>query len=159
MSITVTLIIQGLALFAVALLVMKLGWPKFMSAIEQRQKRIADGLAAADRGAKDLEDAKAAGLEIVKEARTKAAQIVEQANRRGGEVIEEARGTALAEGERLLATARTEISTATARARGELRGEVARLALAGAAQLLKREVDPKAHAELLDELATRIAAG
>lgn len=157
MSITITLIIQGLALFAVALLVMKLGWPQIMSAIEQRQKRIADGLAAADRGQKELEDANAKGLEIVREARTKAAQIVEQANRRGGEVIDEARGTALAEGERLIASARTEISTETTRARAELRGEVARLALAGAAQLLKREVDAKAHAELLEELSTRIA--
>ncbi|HXQ63697.1 MAG TPA: F0F1 ATP synthase subunit B [Steroidobacteraceae bacterium] len=159
MSITVTLIIQGLALFAVAWAVMKWFWPGIITAIEHRQKQIADGLAAADRGQKDLEDAKAAGLEIVREARNKAVQIVEQANRRGSEVVEEARGTALAEGERLLATARTEISTETTRARGELRGEVAKLALAGAAQLLKREVDAKAHAQLLDELSTRIAAG
>lgn len=157
MSITITLIIQGFALFAVAWLVMKFGWPSIMSAIETRQKKIADGLAAADRGQKDLDDAKAQALEIVREARTKAAQIVEQANRRGGEVVEEARGTALAEGERLIAVARTEISTETARARGELRKEVAHLALVGASQLLQREVDAKAHAQLLDELATRIA--
>jgi F-type H+-transporting ATPase subunit b len=157
MSITITLIIQGFALFAVAWLVMKLGWPSIMSAIETRQKKIADGLAAADRGQKDLDDAKAQALKIVREARTKAAQIVEQANRRGGEVVEEARGTALAEGERLITVARAEISTETARARGELRKEVAHLALVGASQLLQREVDAKAHAQLLDELATRIA--
>ena len=157
MSITITLIIQGFALFAVAWLVMKFGWPNIMSAIEQRQRKIADGLAAADRGQKDLDDAKAQALEIVREARTKAAQIVDQANRRGGEVVEEARGTALAEGERLIAVARNEISTETARARGELRKEVAHLALVGASQLLQREVDAKAHAQLLDELATRIA--
>ncbi len=157
MSITITLIIQGFALFAVAWLVMKFGWPNIMSAIEQRQRKIADGLAAADRGQKDLDDAKAQALEIVREARSKAAQIVEQANRRGGEVVEEARGTALAEGERLITVARNEISTETARARGELRKEVAHLALVGASQLLQREVDAKAHAQLLDELATRIA--
>ena len=157
MSITITLIIQGFALFLVAWLVMKLGWPSIISAIEERRKKIADGLAAADRGQKDLDDAKAQALEIVREARTKAAQIVDQAGRRGGEVVEEARGTALAEGERLIAVARTEISTQTARARGELRNEVAHLALVGASQLLKREVDAKAHAALLDELAARIA--
>ena len=158
MSITITLIIQGFALFAVAWLVMKFGWPPLMAAIEQRQKRIADGLAAADRGQKDLDDAKAQALDIVREARTKAAQIVEQANRRGGEVVEEARGTAASEGERLIAVARNEIATASARARGELRNEVAHLALAGASQLLGREIDAKAHAQLLDELAARIAA-
>ncbi|MBS0394676.1 MAG: F0F1 ATP synthase subunit B [Proteobacteria bacterium] len=158
MSITITLIIQGFALFLVAWLVMKLGWPSIIGAIEERQKRIADGLAAADRGQKDLDDAKAQALEIVREARTKAAQIVEQANRRGNEVVEEARGTAVAEGERLIAVARDEIATQTSRARGELRNEVAHLALAGASQLLQREIDPKAHAQLLEELATRIAA-
>ena len=157
MSITITLIIQGLALFFVAWLVMKFGWPHIIGAIETRQKKIADGLAAADRGQKDLDDAKAQALEIERAARTKAAQIVEQANRRGGDVVEEARGTAHAEGERLITVARNEISTATARARGELRNEVAQLALVGASQLLKREIDPKAHAQLLDELAARIA--
>ncbi|HUO78982.1 MAG TPA: F0F1 ATP synthase subunit B [Steroidobacteraceae bacterium] len=158
MSITITLIIQGFALFAVAWLVMKFGWPSIMGAIETRQKKIADGLAAADRGQKDLDDAKAQALEIVREARTKAAQIVEQANRRGGEVVEEARGAALAEGERLIGVARTEITNETTKARGELRKEVAHLALVGASQLLQREVDAKAHAQLLDELAARIAA-
>ncbi len=158
MSITITLIIQGFALFLVAWLVMKLGWPQITRAIEERQKKIADGLAAADRGQKDLDEAKAQALEIVREARTKAAQIVEQANRRGNEVVEEARGTAVAEGERLIAVARDEIATQTTRARGELRNEVAHLALAGASQLLQREIDPKAHAQLLEELATRIAA-
>ena len=157
MSITITLFIQGFAFFAVAWLVMTFGWPRIMAAIEARQKRIADGLAAAERGQQNLVDAKTQALEIVREARTKAAQIVEQATRRGGEVVEEARGTALAEGERLIAVARTEISTATARARGELRNEVAHLALVGASQLLKREVDAQAHAQLLEELAARIA--
>jgi F-type H+-transporting ATPase subunit b len=159
MSITITLIIQGLALYAVAWAVMRWGWPLIIAAIEERQKKIADGLAAADRGQKDLDVAKAQALEIIKNARGKAAQIVEQASRRSGELVEEARGTAAAEGERLIAVARGEISSASARARGELRAEVGRLAVAGAAQLLKREVDAKAHAELLEELAQRIAAG
>ncbi len=158
MSITITLIIQGIAFFAVAWLVMQFGWPHIIGAIEARQKKIADGLAAADRGQKDLDEAKAQALEIVREARTKANAVIDQANRRANELVEEARGTALAEGERLIAAARNEIATEQARVRGELRAEVANLAVAGASQLLKREIDPKAHAQLLEELATRIAA-
>lgn len=159
MSITITLIIQGLAFFATAWVVMKFIWPPLLGAIEERQKKIAEGLAAADRGQKDLDDAKAQALEIVREARTKATQIVDQANRRSNEVVEEARGTALAEGERLIVAARNEIVTEQARLRGELRGEVAKLAVAGASQLLKREIDPGTHAQLLDELSARIARG
>ena len=159
MNITITLIIQGLALFLVAWLVMKLGWPGIIAAIETRQKTIADGLAAANRGQNSLEDAKLQALEIIREARSKATLIVDQANRRGGELVEEARGTALAEGERMLDAARGSITTETARARGELRNQVGTLALAGAAQVLKREVDAKAHAQLLEELSQRIAAG
>ena len=159
MNITITLIIQGLALFLVAWGVMKWGWPMIMTAIETRQKTIADGLAAASRGQNSLEDAKLQALEIIREARTKATQIVDQANRRGGELVEEARGSALAEGERMLDAARSSITTETARARGELRNQVGTLALAGAAQVLKREVDAKAHAQLLEDLSQRIAAG
>jgi F-type H+-transporting ATPase subunit b len=159
MSITITLIIQGLALFLVAWLVMKMGWPHIIGAIEERQKKIADGLAAADKGQNALEDAKLQALELIREARGKAAQIVDQANRRGGEMVEEARGTALAEGERLIGVARSEIGSETTRARAELRGEVAKLALAGAAQVLKREIDAKAHAQLLEDLSAQIAAG
>lgn len=158
MSITITLIIQGLAFFAVAWLVMTFGWPGIMGAIEERQKKIADGLAAADRGQKDLDDAKAQALEIVREARTRAVQIVEQANKRSNELVEEARGTASSEGARLIAAAKTEIATESTKARGELRADVARLAVAGASQLLKREINPQAHAELLEELASRISA-
>ena len=159
MSITITLIIQGLALFLVAWLVMKFGWPGIVSAIETRQKTIADGLAAASKGQNSLEDAKLQALEIIREARGKAVQIVDQANRRGSELVEEARGTALAEGERLLEAARSSITTETARARSELRSSIGSLALAGAAQVLKREIDAKAHAQLLEDLSQRIAAG
>ena len=159
MSITITLIIQGLALFLVAWLVMKLGWPGIMAAIETRQKTIADGLAAASKGQNSLEDAKLQALEIIREARAKSVQIVDQANRRGAELVEEARGSALAEGERLLDGARSTITTETARARSDLRASVGSLALAGAEQVLKREIDAKAHAQLLEELSQRIATG
>jgi F-type H+-transporting ATPase subunit b len=129
-----------------------------MGAIETRQKKIAEGLAAADRGQKDLDEARASAHEIIKEARNKAAQIVDQANRRSNEMVEDAKGVAIAEGERLIAVARSEVSTEAARVRTELRQEVAALAVAGASQLLKREVDAKAHAELLNELSARIVA-
>jgi len=159
MNIGLTLIIQGLAFLATALLVMKFLWPPLLGAIEERQKKIAEGLAAADKGQNALQAAETQALDIVREARTKANAVIEQANRRANELVEEARGTALAEGERLIAAARNEIATEQARVRGELRTEVANLAVAGASQLLKREIDPKAHAQLLDELAARIARG
>ena len=159
MQINSTLIGQAIAFLVLIWVTWRFLWPPLLNAIDERQKKIADGLAAASRGQNSLEDAKQQALEIIREARGKATQIVDQANRRGGEMIEEARGTALAEGERLIGVARSEISSETTRARGELRGEVAKLALAGASQVLKREVDPKAHAQLLDDLSTQIVAG
>ena len=125
MSITITLLIQGLAFFAVAWLVMQFGWPSIMSAIETRQKKIAEGLAAADRGQKDLDDARANAHEIVKEARNKATQIVDQANRRSNEMVEDAKGVAIAEGERLISVARADVSSEAGRARAALTQEVA----------------------------------
>jgi len=156
MQINATLIGQAIAFLILIWFTWKFIWPPLTSAIDARQKKIADGLAAADRGQKDLEDAKNQALAIVREAHGKAAQVVDQAGRRANEMVEEAKGTASAEGERLIAAARGEVATETARVRGELRAEVAKLAVAGATQVLKREVDAKAHAALLDELAERI---
>ena len=156
MSITITLIIQGLAFFAVAWLVMTFGWPHIMGAIEERQKKIADGLAAADRSQKDLEEAKAKAQEIIREARAKATQIVDQAHRRSTELVDEAKGVAVTEGERLKAAANDEIAISTSRARAELRSQVAHLAVSGASQLLGREVDAKSHADLLERLSAEI---
>lgn len=156
MNIGITLVIQGLAFFAVAWLVMKFGWPNIMSAIEERQKKIADGLAAADRGQKDLDDAKASAAEIVKDARIKAAQVIDQANRRSNEMVEEAKGAAATEADRLVSGARDSIAIEAAKARGELRAQVAGLAVQGASQLLGREVNASAHADLLERLAAQI---
>jgi F-type H+-transporting ATPase subunit b len=158
MQINATLFGQAIGFLVLIWFTWKFIWPPLLGAIDERQKKIADGLAAADRGQKDLDDAKSQALAIVREAHGKASQIVDQASRRSGELVEEARGTAIAEGERLIATARGEVATETARARSELKGEVAKLAVAGATQLLKREIDPAAHAALLDELADRIVA-
>jgi F-type H+-transporting ATPase subunit b len=156
MQINATLIGQAIGFLILIWFTWRFIWPPLLKAIDDRQKKIADGLAAANRGQKDLDEAKSQALEIIREARTKATQIVDQANSRGNQMVEEARGTAIAEGERLITAARSDIATESTRVRGELRGEVARLAVAGASQLLKREVNAQTHAALLDELAQRI---
>jgi F-type H+-transporting ATPase subunit b len=159
MSITVTLIIQGLAFFAVAWLVMKFGWPHIIRAIEERQKKIADGLAAADRGQKDLAEATHRANDIIREARDRARQIEDQAAKRSNEAIEAAKQTAQSEGARIVSSARDEAATESARARDALRREYGTLVVAGAAKLLEREIDPKAHAQLIDQLAASLEAG
>lgn len=159
MSITVTLIVQGLAFLAVAWIVMKFGWPLIIGAIEERQKKIADGLAAADKGQKDLAEATNRANEIIREARERARQIEDQAAKRSNEAIEAAKQAAQVEGARIVALAREEATTESARARDALRREFGALVVAGAAKLLEREIDPKAHAQLIDQLAADIARG
>jgi F-type H+-transporting ATPase subunit b len=159
MDIAVTLVIQGVAFFVVLWIVMQYGWPHIMAAIEERRKKIAEGLAAANRGQKDLDEAKQKAQEIIREARDKAAQIVEQAGRRSAEIVEEARSTAQSEGQRLVAQAHEEIALDVTRAREGLRRQVASLAVQGASHLLEREIDPRAHADLLDKLELEIAHG
>ncbi len=159
MDIAITLVIQGLVFFASAWVVMKFIWPQVMSAIETRQKKIAEGLAAASKSQKDLDAAQAAVKEILREARDRAAQLVDQAGKRSTEMVEEARGTASSEAQRLLAQAQDAVARESQLARDGLRQEVGRLAVEGAARLLQREIDPRAHAELLDQLAAEIARG
>jgi F-type H+-transporting ATPase subunit b len=155
----ITLVVQIVAFLAVAWLVMKFGWPPIMAAIEERQKKIAAGLAMSERGEQEMLAAKSAAAELLKDARVQAGKIVEQANRRSGEVIDEARGTAIAEGERLISDARQEVQLESSRAREQLSKEVAAIAVAGASKLLGREIDAKAHADLLDKLALEIERG
>ena len=159
MSITVTLIIQGLAFLAVAWLVMRFGWPSIIGAIEERQKKIADGLAAADKGQKDLAEATSRADAIVREARERAKAIEDQTSRRSIEALEAAKQAAQGEGARIVAAARDEASTETNRARDQLRKEFGTMVVAGASRLLEREVDAKTHAQLLDKLADEIARG
>jgi F-type H+-transporting ATPase subunit b len=154
-----TLIIQIVAFLAVAWLVMKFGWPPITAAIEERQKKIAHGLAASERGEKELAAAKTAATDIIKEARGQASKIVDQANRHSTELIDEARGAAAVEGQRVLADARQEVALESTRAREQLRREAATLAVTAASKLLGREVDARAHADLLDKLATEIERG
>ncbi|MET0987947.1 MAG: F0F1 ATP synthase subunit B [Steroidobacteraceae bacterium] len=159
MSLNITLVVQALAFLSVAWLVMKFGWPAILGAMEQRQQKIAEGLAAAERGQRDLAEAKNVAGDIIKEAREKATKIIDQANRRQNEMIDEAKGAAQAEGQRLIGDARQEVALESTRAREQLRREVAVLAVAGASQLLGREVDAKTHADLLEQLALDIERG
>jgi F-type H+-transporting ATPase subunit b len=159
MDIAVTLIIQGVAFFAVVLVVMRFLWPPLMAAIEERRQKIAEGLAAGNKAQKDLDEAKVKAQEIIREARDKAVQIVDQAGKRSAEIIEEAKSTAIAEGQRIVAQAHEEIALDTTRAREGLRKQVANLAVQGASHLLEREIDPRTHADLLAKLELEVANG
>ena len=156
MDINATLLGQMLVFGILIWFSWKFIWPPLVKAVEDRQKKIADGLAAAERGQKELHQASGEAAGIVNEAREKALKIVDQANRRSNEIIEEARSTAIAEGQRLVGDARQEVVLEQSRARDALRKDVAQLAVAGASRLLEREIDAKAHADLIEKLAREI---
>ncbi len=156
MDINLTFIIQGFAFFAVAWLVMKFGWPHIIAAIEERQQKIAEGLAAADRSQKDLAQAQEKVNEALKEARTKANEIIDQAHQRANQIVEAAKNDAIAEANRQKALGLAEIDAASTRAKEDLRKQISILAVSGAEKLLKREIDANAHKALLDELAAEI---
>ena len=159
MNFNATLLIQSAVFILLGLFAMKFIWPPLIAAIEERQKKIADGLAAADKGEKSLAEAKDAASDIIKEARAQAGKIVDQASRRSNEMIDEAKTTAVAEGQRLIGEAKQEVVIESNRAREALRKDIATLAVAGASKLLGREIDAKAHADLLDKLALEIERG
>jgi F-type H+-transporting ATPase subunit b len=159
MNLNATLFIQTIVFVILGWVTMRFIWPPLIKAIEERQRKIAEGLASSERAEKSLAEAKANATDIIKEARVQANKIVEQANKRSSEVVDEARGTAIAEGQRLLADARTEVTLESNRAREQLRREVALIAVAGAGKLLGREIDAKAHADLLEKLALEIERG
>ena len=156
MSITFSLIAQALAFILFIVFTMKFVWPPMLRAIEARQKQVADGLAAAEQGKKSLEVSARQADEAIKEARGRAADIVTQAEKRAGQVIEEAKSAAKAEGEREKAAAKADIEQAVSRAREQLREQVAALAVAGAEKILRREVDAKAHSDLLDGIKKQL---
>jgi len=159
MNLALTLVIQGVVFFLVAWAVMKFFWPWLMGKIEERQQLIAAGLAAASKSEKELGEAEARSKEIIREARDRAAKIVDMAGKRSNEIVEEAKGTATGEAQRLVAQAQDEVRRESSRAREQLSKEVGKLAVEGASRLLGREIDPKTHAELLDNLAAEIARG
>ena len=156
MDINLTFVIQGIAFFAVAWMVMKFGWPHIIAALEERQQKIAEGLAAADNSQKALAQAQDKVNEELKVARVKANEIIEQAHQRANQIIDAAKTEAIAEGTRQKALAESEIAAASNRAREDLRKQVSSLAVTGAEKLLRREIDANAHKALLEELAAEI---
>lgn len=151
-----TLVIQGFAFFAVAWLVMKFGWPHIIAAIEERQLKIAEGLAAADRSQKDLAQTQEKVNEALKDARLKANEIIEQAHQRANSIVDQAKTDAVVEATRQKALADADILASANRAREDLRKQVSLLAVSGAEKLLRREIDANAHKVLLDELAAQL---
>jgi F-type H+-transporting ATPase subunit b len=156
MNINLSLFAQALTFALFIWFTVKFIWPPLLRAIEQRQKQIAEGLAAAERGKQDLEQASRRTAELLLEARQQAQDILGQADKRAAAMIEEAKGAAKVEGERLVSGARAEIEQEVSRAREMLRAQVAALAIAGAEQILKREVDAKAHDDLLRSVESRL---
>jgi len=156
MSINFTLFAQAAVFLAFIWFTVKIVWPHLLRAIEQRQKTIAEGLAAAEQGKKSLETSTRQAEEMVKQARDRAAEIVAQAEKRGVQVVEEARSAAKAEGDREKTAAKADIQQEVSRARELLREQVAALAVAGAEKILRREVDAKAHADLLDAVKRQL---
>ncbi len=156
MNITVTLIVQMLVFAIFIWVVMTFIWPIILGAMNEREKKIAAGLAAAEQGQKDLSEANSRAEDVIKEARQRALTIEAQARTQANQIIDEARKAASLEGERALASAQSQIALESNRARDALRGQVVSLAVAGARRVLEREIDPKAHGELLDQLAAKL---
>jgi F-type H+-transporting ATPase subunit b len=156
MSFNLTLIAQGLTFALFILFTVKVIWPWMLSKIEARQKTIADGLAAAEQGHKSLEASKRQAEDAVGQARGRSSEILAQAEKRAAQMVEEAKLAAKGETEREKAAAKAEIQQQAARAREQLRDQVAALAVAGAEKILRREVDAKAHAELLEQIKRQL---
>ncbi len=156
MNINLTLIGQAISFAIFIWFCRRFVWPPVITALENRRKRIAEGLANAEAAAAEREQAAQEAQKTTGDARTEASRILNQAERRAGEIVEEARVTAKEEGERMLEHAKSEIERHEQQAREQLRGEVAALAIAGAEAVLRREVDAQAHARALDDLAGRL---
>ena len=156
MSINLTLFAQA-AVFAILIWVAaRWPWRWLMEMVEDRNQRIADGLAAAEKGNRSLAEASVKTEEQLKAARAQAQEILAAANKQAGQVVEQAKGTAQSEAERIKAAAREDVDREINRARETLRKQVGELAVAGAAQILKREINAQAHADVLKDLAAKI---
>jgi len=156
MNINATLIGQAISFIFFVWFTMKFVWPPIMSALEERKKKIADGLAAAERGKHEQVLAEQRAAEVIAEAKQEASNIIAQAQKRANEIVEEAKETARTEGDRIVASANAEIEQEVNRAKESLRGQVVSIAVAGAGKVLKREIDAKAHDDLLQDLVSQI---
>ena len=156
MDINMTLLGQTIAMIVFVWFCMKLIWPPIIQAIEERQTQIADGLAAAERGQQSLDKAKVEADEIVDDARKQATTILDQAHGRANEIVTEGKADGTKERDRQVAAARAEVEQETNRAREELRGQVSAIAVASAEKILQREIDQKAHEDILSKLAAEL---
>lgn len=156
MNINATLIGQMISFALLVWFTMKYVWPPLTKALAERQQRIADGLAAGERGKQELELAQKKAVEILHEAHADATEVLAQTSRRATDILEQAKNEARAEGTRLTAAARIEIEQMTHRAREQLRAETAAAAIAAAGRILEREIDAKTHQKLLSDLVGQI---
>ena len=156
MNFNYTLIGQSITFFVFVWFCMKFVWPPIMNALHERKAKIADGLAAAEKGQHEEELAKNRAVEILKEAKDQAGEVIRQAEKRASEIVDAASQDAKAEGSRLVHAAQAEIEQNITRAREELRGQVVTLAVAGASKVLKKEIDETANEDLLKDLAAQL---
>lgn len=156
MNINATLLGQAITFAILIWFTMKFVWPPLMAAMAERAKTIADGLAAAERGKHDLELAEKRAAELLRQGKEKASEIIAASEKRATEIIEEAKNQAKAEGERILVAAKADIEQEVFRAKEQLRSQVTAVALAGAGKILAKEIDAKAHNDLLDKLVAEI---
>jgi F-type H+-transporting ATPase subunit b len=156
MNFNATLIGQTITFIVFVWFCMKYIWPPLMAALDERNARISEGLAAAQRGQQDLVDAQAKVSDSLNDAKQQAQEIINQAQKRANEIVDEAKGDARDEADKIKVAASADIDQQINSAREELRKEVSSIALAGAEQILKREVDAKVHAAVLDELVAQI---
>ncbi|MFZ2525301.1 MAG: F0F1 ATP synthase subunit B [Candidatus Ferrigenium altingense] len=156
MNINATLLAQTIMFALFVWFCMKFVWPPIMAALEQRKKQIADGLADAERAKHDLELAAKRSAEILREAKEKAGEIIVNAEKRDSEIIEAAKAKAKVEYDRIVATGHADVDQEVFRAKEQLRTQVSAIALAGASKILGREIDAKAHNDLLDKLVAEI---
>ncbi|HEX5642372.1 MAG TPA: F0F1 ATP synthase subunit B [Thermoleophilia bacterium] len=156
MNINATLFVQALSFAFLIWFSVKFIWPPLNRAIDERNKRIADGLAAAEKGKASLVEAQAKGESAMKEARERASGLLGDSEKRGAQIVEEAKAAAKEEADRIIAGAREQIASEVAKAKTELREQVAALAVAGAEKILQREIDAKSHAEMLGKLKAQL---
>jgi F-type H+-transporting ATPase subunit b len=151
-----TLIGQTIAMIVFVWFCMKFIWPPILNALEERQRQIEEGLAAADKSQEKLVEAQARADEIVNEARQQATGILDQAHARANEIVADGKDAGVKERERQLSAAKAEIEQEANKAREELRGQVSAIAIASAEKILKREIDSKAHDDILGKLAQEL---
>lgn len=156
MNINVTLLWQMVFFVIFVWFSKKFVWAPIIGALHQRKTEIADGLVAAEKGRRAEQRGLEQAQQVIADAKKQASEIIGNAEKRGVELVDAARDNAKQEGVRITAAAQAEIDTEINKAKATLRGQVGELALAGAQQILKREVDDKAHSELLDDLATKL---